>query len=122
MNTTNLNSPRHRANQIVNNYSTGCAGTALSTGPLPGTSVALAGIEAKMCYEIARAYQQYPTMKECSTIIAGLAVASVGLKSIAIEAASFFPVIGWVAKSGIAYAGCQIVGMAIIDHYEDICR
>jgi uncharacterized protein (DUF697 family) len=114
-----LRERRARAAVIVNKYALGCAGTAAVTGPIPGTTIALTGVEAAMTFHIARVYDFQPTITEAGTTVTALLLASPAIKSIAIEAATFLPVIGWwLIKPGIAAATCKGAGQLVIGHYE----
>ena len=109
---------RAKASSIVTKYAVGCAGTAAATGPIPGTSFMLTGVEATMAYHIARVYGFQPTITEAGAVVTGLLTASAGLKVLA-ELATAIPVIGWwIAKPAIAASTCKTVGQLIIGHYE----
>lgn len=117
---SNLSELREKATKIVNGYALTCAGTAFATGPLPGTSVLLTGVEAKMTYDVAQIYGFKLTIQEAGTTIAALVAASSGLKHIAVEASTAIPVIGWfVVKPTIAAATAKAVGQLAIGHFED---
>ncbi len=118
MTATNFSDGRNRAQEIIDSYAAGCAGTAVLAGPIPGTSALLTGIEAKMCYDIARAYGFHPTLQEASATIGGLVAASGILKIAAIEIATWVPFLGWAVKGGIAYKFCNEVGKLAMNHYE----
>jgi len=113
---------RNRALEIIDSYAAGCAGTAVLMGPIPGTSAFLTGIEAKMCYDIARAYGFYPSLEEAGATIGGLVAASGVLKIVAVEVATWIPIIGWAVKGGIAYKFCNEVGKLAMNHYEQKMR
>lgn len=108
-----------KAQDIVNKYSVGSGATALATGPIPGTSVMLTGIEATMVYHIARVFDFHPTLEEAGISVASLVAASGALKHLAVETSTAIPVIGWwFIKPGIAVATCQAVGKLAIEHYS----
>lgn len=118
-----MTSRRKEAQTRVNWYATGCAGTAFATGPTPGTSALLTGIEAKMCYDVARIYGFYPNLQEAGITAAGLVAASGVLKTIAVESSTALPFIGWwIIKPGVAVVACKAVGRVIIEHYENKYR
>jgi uncharacterized protein (DUF697 family) len=111
---------RGKAKSTVNKYVALAGGTAIATGPIPGSSVALTGIEAKMVYDVARIYGFHLSMEEAGLIVSGLLSASLALKAVATEASTFVPVLGWwVAKPSIAVAVCKTVGEAAIRYFED---
>ena len=72
--------------------------------PIPvATSVGLTAMETHLIYWIGRIYGDHPSsMDVAMSVAAGLELASVGLKTFAIEAANFVPVIGWGVKGAIA--------------------
>jgi uncharacterized protein (DUF697 family) len=106
------------ANALVNKYVALCAGTAIATGPIPGTSALLTGTEATMVFHIARVYGYSPTLQEAANTIGGLVAASGILKTLAIEACTFIPIFGWLVKSSIAGASCKAIGNLAISYYE----
>jgi uncharacterized protein (DUF697 family) len=113
-----LSELREKATVIVNRYVVTCAGTAAATGPIPGTSVMLTGVEATMAFHIARIYNFYPTLAEAGTVVTSLLGAGLSLKILA-EAATAIPIIGWwIAKPALAASTCKAVGQIVIGHYE----
>jgi uncharacterized protein (DUF697 family) len=113
-----LTERREKATTIVNRYAMTCAGTAAVTGPIPGTSIMLTGVEATMAFHIARVYDFYPTITEAGTVVTGLLGAGVPLKILA-ELATAIPIIGWwIAKPALAASTCKAVGQIVIGHYE----
>jgi hypothetical protein len=49
----------------------------------------------------------------------GLELASIALKTAAVEAANAVPVIGWGVKGAIAGSAIEALGQLVIRHYED---
>lgn len=113
-----LEGQRRQAKRTVNKYVAVAGGTAVVTAPIPGTSIALTGIEAKMVYDVARAYGLQLSMKEAATLVALLLSASAPLKGV-VEASAAVPVLGWVAQPAIACGVCKALGAAAIRYFED---
>jgi uncharacterized protein (DUF697 family) len=115
-----LEQQRREAKSTVNKYVALAGGTVIATGPIPGSSTALTGIEAKMVYDIGRNYGFHLSVGEAAAVVGGLLAASATLKTAATEASTFVPVLGWwVAKPSIAIAVCKAVGEAAIRYFED---
>ena len=119
MSSPGFSNERKKVKKLINSYAAGSAGTAVLTGPIPGTSAFLTGIEAKMCYDIARIYGFHPSLEEAGATISGLIASSGLLKTFAVEASTWLPVIGWAIKGGIAYGACHGVGKLAMNHYEN---
>lgn len=109
---------RPKAQRIIRKYMALAGGTAVATGPVPGTSIALAGLEAKMIFDIARAYGHDLTLEECASIGAGIVAASGVLKGAAVELSTFVPGVGWVIKGGIAAGAAKAIGELAIKYFE----
>ncbi|MBL8889974.1 MAG: hypothetical protein JNL67_08345 [Planctomycetaceae bacterium] len=113
------NNQRQLARSWVNSYAIG--GTALVVAAVfPGsTSVALMGIEAKMCLHIGQIYRgpQY-SMRDAFGAAAAVGLACVLGKIAALEALNWIPWAGWAAKAAIAGAVIKGLGEAIIEYYE----
>jgi len=109
---------RQEAEDIVDNFVMGSTGAAAVTGPLPGTSVVLTGLEVTMMYKVARVFDFHPTIQEAGVTLSSLVAASGVLKHFAMEAATAFPVIGWwLIKPAIAGTVAKAVGKIAIEHY-----
>lgn len=108
---------REKARSLVHKYM--AFGTAWSLLPIPGaTSVGLTALETHMIYWIGRVYGEEPTKQDIMMTAAGLELASVALKTIAVEGACLVPAIGWGVKASIAAAAIEAIGNAIVQHYE----
>ena len=102
---------------LVHKYA--LAGTAWAVLPIPmATSPGLTALETHMVYWIARVYGEAPSHTDTMIVAAGLELASVGLKTLALEAANYIPVVGWGIKGVIAATAIQGFGAAAIYHYE----
>jgi uncharacterized protein (DUF697 family) len=109
--------PREKARALVHKYAV--AGTAWAVLPIPiGTSIGLTAMEAHLIYWIGRIYGEHPTNMDVAMTLAGLELASVALKTAAIEAANAVPVIGWGIKGAIAGSAIEAIGDLAIRHYE----
>lgn len=117
--TVPVTSKRQLARNWVNSYAIG--GTAVVVAAIfPGsTSVALMGIEAKMCLHIGQIYRgpQY-SMGDALGATAAVGFACVLGKIAALEALNWLPWAGWAAKAAIAGAVIKGLGEAIIEYYE----
>lgn len=108
---------RDRARSIVHKYA--LFGTAFAALPIPiATSPALTALETHLIYWIGRIYDDAPSHGETLMIASGLEMASVGLRTVAREAAGLVPVIGWGIKAAIAGASIEALGALIIRHFE----
>ena len=108
---------KEKARTLVHKYAV--AGTAWAVLPIPmATSPGLTALETHMVYWIARVYGETPSHTDTMIVAAGLELASVGLKTLALEAANFVPIIGWGIKGAIAASAIEGFGTAVIYHYE----
>lgn len=105
------------AKRLIHRYA--AFGTAWALLPVPmATSAGLALLETHLIYWIARMYGEAPTKSDVVMTAAGLNLASVGLKTIALEGAALVPVAGLGVKAGIAGSVVLAVGQGILSHYE----
>jgi uncharacterized protein (DUF697 family) len=108
---------REKARRLIHKYA--AFGTAWAVIPIPvATSAGLTALETHMIYWVARIYGDTPSHTDTMMIAAGLELASVGLKTVAVEAANFVPVIGWGVKGAIAGGVIEAIGEALIRHFE----
>jgi uncharacterized protein (DUF697 family) len=108
---------RDKARALVHRYAV--AGTAWAVLPIPGaTSVGLTAMETHLIYWIGRIYGETPTSMDVAMTAAGLELASIALKTAAVEAATAVPVIGWGIKGAIAGSAIEALGEMVIRHYE----
>lgn len=106
-----------KARALVHKYT--AFGTAWSLLPIPAaTSVGLTALETHMIYWIARVYGEEPSRQDVLMTAGGLELASVALKTIALEGACLVPAIGWGIKASIAAGAIEAIGNAIVQHYE----
>jgi uncharacterized protein (DUF697 family) len=109
---------REKARTLVHRYAV--AGTTWAVLPIPvATSVGLTAMETHLIYWIGRIYGEHPTRMDVLMTAGGLELASVALKTAAIEAANAVPVIGWGIKGAIAGSAIEAIGELVIRHYED---
>lgn len=104
------------ARKWVRSYAWG--GAALSALPLPGTSAVLAGVETHLVVTIAKIYGEQLSAKEAVAVAGTLGLASVGMKALAMEAANFVPIAGWILKGSIAMSAVTAMGHVVIAHFE----
>jgi hypothetical protein len=79
------------------------------------TSAGLALLETHLIYWIARIYGESPTRSDVLMTAAGLELASVALKTVAMEGAALVPGVGLGVKATLAGT---IIGQTIVRHYE----
>ena len=109
---------RERAQALVHKYAV--AGTTWAFLPIPiGTSIGLTAMETHLVYWIGRIYGEHPTSMDVAMSAGGLELASVALKTAAVEAANAVPVIGWGVKGAIAGSAIEALGQLVIRHYEN---
>jgi uncharacterized protein (DUF697 family) len=109
---------RDKARSVVHKYA--LAGTAFAAIPIPiATSPGLTALETHLIYWIGRIYDDAPTHAETLVLASGLELASMGLRTVAREAAGLVPVVGWGIKAVIAGAAIEALGAAIIRHFEE---
>jgi uncharacterized protein (DUF697 family) len=108
---------RTRSRSLVHRYA--IAGTTWAVLPIPvATSLGLTAMEAHLIYWIGRIYGEHPTRMDVMMTAASLELASVALKTAAIEAANAVPVVGWGIKGAIAGSAIEAIGELVIRHYE----
>jgi uncharacterized protein (DUF697 family) len=108
---------RERARALVHKYAV--AGTTWAVLPIPvATSLGLTAMETHLLYWIGRIYGETPTSMDVAMTAGGLELASVALKTAAVEAANAVPVIGWGVKGAIAGSAIEAIGELAIRHYE----
>ncbi len=108
---------RDRARRVVHGYAACGAVWALLPVPM-ATSAGLALLETHLIYWVARIYGEHPTRSDVLMTAAGLELASVGLKTVAVEGAALVPVIGLGIKAGIAGSVVEAIGQAVVLHFE----
>jgi uncharacterized protein (DUF697 family) len=109
---------RERARALVHKYAV--AGTAWAVLPIPmATSLGLTAMETHLIYWIGRIYGETPSSMDVAMTAGGLELASVALKTAAVEAANALPVIGWGVKGAIAGSAIEALGQVVIAHYEE---
>jgi uncharacterized protein (DUF697 family) len=112
-----------RARKWVNGYAVtggGVAAVAIIPG---GSTVALFTLETTMVLHIGRIYRGAHFSKEDAAAVVGAAgfMGTVGLGSkLAMEGLTFFPVIGWAIKGGIAASVIKALGEGIIKYFDSI--
>jgi uncharacterized protein (DUF697 family) len=108
---------RAKSRALVHKYAV--AGTTWAVLPIPvATSIGLTAMETHLIYWIGRIYGEAPTRMDVLMTAGGLELASVALKTAAIEAANAVPVIGWGIKGAIAGSAIEAIGDVVIRHYE----
>jgi uncharacterized protein (DUF697 family) len=109
---------RDRAQALVHKYAV--AGTAWAVLPIPvATSLGLTAMETHLIYWIGRIYGEHPSSMDVAMTAGGLELASLALKTAAVEAANAVPVIGWGVKGAIAGSAIEALGQLVIRHYEE---
>jgi hypothetical protein len=76
-------------------------------------------METHLVYWIGRIYGESPTRMDVVMTAGGLELASVALKTAALEAANALPVVGWGIKGAIAGSAIEALGEVVIRHYEE---
>ena len=100
------------AQKIVNTWTCGAA----AVGWIPGSMLVLAGMDAKVVHDVAKAYQ-VPTY--CVEDVAAAVGASVTGKIIAGELLTLFPGLGWALKSVVAASITKALGTTLIAYFRD---
>jgi len=116
-------SKKARARKWVNGYALTGSGVA-AAAIIPGaTTAALFTLETTMVLHIGRIYRGQHFSKEDAVAVAGAAgfMGTVGLGAkVAMEGLTFFPVVGWAIKGGIAGTVIKTLGELIIKYFESI--
>jgi uncharacterized protein (DUF697 family) len=99
------------ARKIVNAWAVG----AVAVGWIPGSMLALMGVDVKLVNDVSKAFGVENYSIEELTAAIGAAVTG---KVIAGETLSLFPGLGWVAKSFVAGAVTKGVGETIIRYFK----
>lgn len=112
-----------KARKWVNGYAV-TGGTVAAAAVIPGaTTAALFALETAMVFHIGRIYRGSSFTKEDAIAVASVAgfAGTVGLGvKIAMEGLTFFPVVGWLIKGGIAGGVVKSLGEVIIKYFESI--
>jgi uncharacterized protein (DUF697 family) len=108
---------KEKARSLVHRYA--LFGTAWAVLPIPvATSAGLCALETHMIYWVGRVYGEELGKGDIFMIGAGLEMASVGLKAVAMEGANLVPVVGWGVKGAIAGTTIEGLGEMVIRHFE----
>jgi uncharacterized protein (DUF697 family) len=114
-----------RARNWVNGYAATGGGVA-AAAIIPGaTTAALFTLETTMVIHIGRIYRGEHFSKSDATAVIGAAgfAGTIGLGAkMAMEGLTFFPVVGWLIKGGIAASVIKALGEVIIKYFESIER
>jgi uncharacterized protein (DUF697 family) len=112
-----------KAKKWVNGYAI-AGGSVAAAAIIPGgATAALFTLETTMVLHIGRIYRGAHFSKEDAVAVVGAAgfMGTVGLGSkVAIEGLTFFPVIGWAIKGGIAGSVIKALGEGIIKYFDSI--
>jgi uncharacterized protein (DUF697 family) len=108
---------REYAKEWVHLYAAGGAAWAVLSGPV-ATSAGLMAVETYMIYGIGKIYGEELSGREMLMVGGTLDLASVGLKTLTIEACNFLPVARWLVKGSIAAAAIESIGRLVIRHFE----
>ncbi len=81
------------------------------TGPLPGTSLLLLGVEVTMVIHLSKKHGCDLNIKEIGAAITAILAVAQLLKILVIELFFFLPVIGWFAQPLVAVTFVVILGM-----------
>jgi uncharacterized protein (DUF697 family) len=100
------------ARSVVNAWTAGAA----AIGWVPGSMLVLAGMDAKVVHDVARAFE-VPSYKVEE--VAAAIGASVTGKIVAGELLTLFPGIGWLIKSAVAGAITKGLGESLIASFRD---
>lgn len=116
-------SRKQKARKWVNGYAVTGGGVA-AAAIIPGaTTAALYTLETTMVLHIGRIYKGNDFSREDAVAIVGAAgfMGTVGLGAkLAMEGLTFFPVVGWAIKGGIAGSVVKTLGELIIQYFESI--
>jgi uncharacterized protein (DUF697 family) len=115
-----LDACRQRARATVNKYALGGGGFALLVSPLPGVSqLPLTAAETKLVSDIAKIYGYSLKGEEVAGVVGGLLAGGTLLKVGVMEAATFLPGVGWIAKGAVAGSAIKLLGEAAINFFDD---
>lgn len=116
-------SKMQKARNWVNGYAA-AGGVVAGVAIIPGaTTAALFTLETTMVLHIGRIYRGDKFSKEDAIAVAGAAgfAGTVGLGAkLAMEGFTFFPIVGWAIKGGIAASVIKGLGEVIIKYFESI--
>ena len=108
---------REEALRWVHYYAAG--GAAFAAVPLPvSTTNALAALETYLMKVIGDVYGDPPTGVATAAAGGTFVIGGQALKHLAMQAACFVPVLGVPIRMSIAGATIELLGRAIINHYE----
>jgi uncharacterized protein (DUF697 family) len=110
---------RRKAEAWVNGYTATAVAAVVATSPIPGTATGvLCTLEATMCYQIGRIYKTNWSIGEATAAAGVIGIAAFLGKIAALEALTFLPFAGWVAKGVIAAGIVKGMGQLVIKHFE----
>jgi molecular chaperone DnaK (HSP70)/uncharacterized protein (DUF697 family) len=116
---TELKQCRDKARRVIWNYAATSGGAAILLSPIVGSSLALAGLEAKLVMDISKIYGYDLKPEQVGAIIGGLLAGGAVVKVAVNEALTFVPGIGWVAKGGVAAVAVKGLGELAIKYFEN---
>ncbi len=97
--------------EIIPLYALIAAIVAALTGPLPGTSLLLLGIEVTMIIHLSKKHDYDLSIKDIGAVITAILAVAQLLKILVIELFFFLPVIGWFAQPLVAVTFIVVLGM-----------
>lgn len=111
---------RRRAEAWVNGYTAGAVAAVLAASPVPGSATGvLCTLEATMCYQIGSIYKASWSAGEAAAVAGAIGLAAFFGQIATLEALTFVPFAGWVAKGVIAAGIVKAMGQLVIKHFED---
>jgi len=93
---------------------------ALVTGPIPGSSILLTGLETLMAFQIARRYGFHLDLGEIGFAAATIFGISAFLKLAVSTLLEFVPILGWfIAKPAVAFLFVIVLGTLADQYFKD---
>lgn len=112
---SNKREARNKAKEAINGWSVGFASVAW----IPGSHFVMAAGDIALVLQVGSIYGIELNKQAAAQIFTSVAAPLIGSK-IAHTVLDFIPVLGWAAKSGVAFGVTKLVGEALIAHFEDV--
>jgi len=71
-----------------------------------------------MLVDVGKAYGRKLSLTEAGAVLGALVAVGMGVKAVAVEAASFVPIAGWLVKGGVAAGSMKALGELAIKYFE----
>jgi uncharacterized protein (DUF697 family) len=109
----NRRQAREQANKAINSWAIGFASVAW----IPGSHYVMSAGDLTMVIQVGSIYGVDLDRTTAGAVFTTVAAPLIGSK-IAHSILDFVPIVGWAAKSGVAYSVTKVVGKAMVEYFE----